>query len=73
MIKKETDMETTDFSLQNYSTVFLLIPNFEAAEEWIDENLDPEVMRWGHGVVIEHGYIKNIVDGLMEEFRQYEH
>lgn len=60
-------METTDFSVENHSSIFLLTPNSEAATEWVDDNIDSEAMRWGNAVVVEHRYIRDIVDGLIED------
>ena len=60
-------METTDFSVLNQSSIFLLTPNSESAKEWVDENIDSEAMWWGNSVVVEHRYIKDIVDGLLND------
>jgi hypothetical protein len=60
-------METTDFSVLNQSSIFLLTPNSESAKEWVDENIDSEAMWWGNSVVVEHRYIRDIVDGLLND------
>ena len=52
-----------DFDMCNHGSVFTLDPNNPEATEWIIENL-PDAAPWGSGVVIEHGYVNDILDGI---------
>lgn len=53
-----------DFWVQNHGSLFLLIPQTDAANQWVDDNLPEDVTRFGRGIVVEHRYISDIVDGI---------
>lgn len=54
----------SDFSLSNEGSIFILTPNSDEASSWCDEHLPEDVMTWGKGIVVEHRYIGDIVDGI---------
>ena len=53
-----------DFWVQNHGSLFLLIPQTEAASDWVEENLPEDAQTFGGGIVVEHRYISDIVDGI---------
>ncbi len=54
----------SDFMLSGGGSVFVLTPLTTQAAEWIDDHIDPNAQSWGGGVVIEHRYVDDIVDGI---------
>ncbi len=60
---------TPDFTVNNQGSIFILTGQTEACREWIEENVgDNQTQTWGqHGIVVEHRYIQDIVDGLRSE------
>jgi hypothetical protein len=57
----------SDFDLTNQGSLMILVPVSEAAQEWANEHLPDDAMKWGGGFVIEHRFIDNIVDGIEAE------
>lgn len=57
----------TDFLLCDEGSIAILTPMTEAAEDWVAEHLPEDAMRFGPGVVIEHRYVADIVDGLVAD------
>lgn len=55
-----------DFEVTDEGTIFLVCPNTDAAREWLRENVQEGAMRWGMAVVVEHGYIDPLVDGIIK-------
>lgn len=53
----------TDFTLYNHGSICVLTPTSTEASKWIYENIHPEAMRWGRGVVIEPRYVEDILTG----------
>ena len=60
---------TTDFSVQNEGSIFLLHPLTEAAREWVNEHIgeDNGYQPYWPTVVVEHRCILNIVDAMRKE------
>lgn len=56
-----------DFDLVNGGSVFLLIPNTEAAKAWVDEHLPEHPLTLGRGIAVEHRYISEIMQGIMAD------
>jgi hypothetical protein len=55
-----------DFAVQDEGTIFLLIPNTDAAQEWIDEHIPKTAQYFGTAVVVEHRFIAEIVHGIQQ-------
>jgi hypothetical protein len=53
-----------DFWVQNHGSLYLLIPQTEAAQDWVGENIPDDAQWFGKGIVVEHRYIYDIVDGI---------
>jgi hypothetical protein len=56
-----------DFDIVNDGSVFLLIPNTEAAEAWVAEHIPADAQTLGKGIAVEHRYIADIVKGIAED------
>ena len=56
-----------DFICQNHGSLFLLIPCNDSANDWIEQNLSPDRLTFGRGVVVEPRYIGDIVRGAMAD------
>lgn len=56
-----------DFFVLNEGTIFLLIPLTDAASTWVDEHLPEDAQWFGNGVVVEHRYIADIVQGIVND------
>ena len=56
----------TDFDFQFEGTISVLTPKTNEAREWVASNLQGEIQYWGKGVVIEHRYVSDILNGVME-------
>ena len=48
-------------------TVFLLVPNTEAANDWAEEHLPQDAQRLGRGIAVEHRYIFPILEGILRD------
>jgi len=61
----------TDFTVQNHGSIFLLVPETDAARTWCDENLPDNRMTLGTTrggpVVVEHRFIADIVSGIQAD------
>lgn len=60
----------TDFTVLNAGSIFILNPITEKADAWVKEKvgITDETQFWGpKGVVIEHRYIKDIIEGILED------
>ena len=47
-------------------SVYLLRPFTPAAEEWVNDHIDPDAPRLGNGVAVEHRYVAEIVRGIQD-------
>jgi hypothetical protein len=57
-----------DFTLQGEGTISILIAHTPQADAWVDEHIPEDATRWGlSGVVIEHRYVENIVQGIADD------
>lgn len=56
-----------DFLLSDHGTIWLLIPQTPAAEEWATERLPEDCPTIGGRYAIEHRFIGPIVAGAREE------
>jgi hypothetical protein len=62
-----TTKQTVDFLLNDEGTIFLLTPVTEAATEWANEYLPGDAMHFGDAIVVEHRFIRDIVDGFTND------
>jgi hypothetical protein len=57
----------TDFTVQNEGSIFLLRPHTKAAQAWIEEHIPEDAQFFGNAVVVEHRYICDIIDGILND------
>lgn len=64
-----THEPTPDFSVDNHGSIFILTGLSESCREWIEENVNYESWQsWGrNGICIDHHYIFDLVQGLLNE------
>ncbi len=55
---------STDFSLANHGSIYLLTPRTPAAAQWAAKHLPDDAMTWGPAVVVEPRYVEEIVLGI---------
>lgn len=57
-------MQTTiDIRVQNHGSVVLLVPESDAAREWLTDNCNTEPWQWFRGgLAIERCYADNIIE-----------
>jgi len=53
-----------DFVLSDQGSVWLLRPQTEDAQDWIDEHIASDAQQFGRAIVIEPRYVDDIVDGI---------
>jgi hypothetical protein len=47
-------------------TIFVLLPETDEAKDWADEFIG-EHLTWGkHGIVVEHRYISDLLEGIAD-------
>ena len=65
------DFTESDFRVQDEGTLVVLHPQNDHARSWIDDHLyapdGGEPAWWGGGVVIEHRFVNDVLQGLLEE------
>ena len=60
-------MAEVDFSVVDGGSVFLLIPENDEAKSWVSDYIGDDVQTFGRGVVVEHRYIADIVNGIIND------
>ena len=53
-----------DFNFADHGSVTILTPLTEAANEWVNDHIPSDAMRWCGGIVIEPRYASAILDGI---------
>jgi len=56
-----------DFSVSNHGSIFLLQSHTVEARAWVEEHVDPDHQEWAGGVVVEHRYIRDLVEGIVAD------
>lgn len=56
-----------DFFVRDEGTIFLLEPLTDGARHWVFMHLPEDAQNWGDSVVVEHRYIRDIVDGIRRD------
>lgn len=57
----------SDISLSNHGSIVILTGVTPEGTAWLEENLDPDAMRWGGGFVVEPRYVGAITDGAAND------
>lgn len=64
---------TTDLTVANHGSIFVLTAVSDAGKEWVAEHLPEDAMTWGpNGYVVEHRYIGDIVNGARDDGMEVE-
>jgi hypothetical protein len=58
-------MEKPDVRVQDEGSLFILHPLTAAATEWMNNNLGEDLQFWGEGIVVEPGYVLNVLQGMV--------
>jgi hypothetical protein len=53
-----------DFRLINAGTIAVLTPYTAAGKAWVSTHIDPDHQQWAGGVVIEHRFVLDILNGI---------
>ena len=61
---KEKRQHTPDFVVKNEGSIFILRPVSTAAKDWANEHIPEDATHFGGGIVVEHRYIQDIIDGI---------
>lgn len=57
-----------DFTVQNHGSLFILYAHSNDATQWVADHIPDDAMLWGpNGIVVEHRYISDIVDGIQND------
>lgn len=48
-------------------TVFILCANNDEAKAWLDENVQDDAQYFGRGIVVEHRYLDDLLEGIRGE------
>lgn len=63
----------SDIRVENHGTIMLVIPESDAAREWIDENVHTEGWQWiGPALAIEPRYLPELLQGASDDGLQIE-
>ena len=58
---------SADVRIQNEGSIYLLHPETDAANEWIDEKVQAGAQRFGLALVVEHRYVVDIIEGMQAD------
>lgn len=62
-----SDEKQTDVTVLNEGTIVLFVLNTEAAQEWVEENVDaPDYLRFGGNLAVEHRFAEAIIHGMLD-------
>jgi hypothetical protein len=53
-----------DILAQDEGTIWVLSPVTDRAKHWIEEHVEVQTT-WGDGIVVEHRYVHDLVEGAM--------
>jgi fructose-1-phosphate kinase PfkB-like protein len=59
--------DAIDFTVMGGGSVYLLRPNTEEAEAWVEEHIPEDAMMMGNAIAVEHRYIADIVVGIQND------
>jgi len=67
--KQETKTHTQEagFAVYGGGTLYVLMPLSEGGREWIDGHIAEDAICIGSGVAVEHRYIEDILQGIVDD------
>lgn len=57
----------TDLLVKDEGTIFLLIGNSSAGNDWLKDRVDSVHQTWCKSIVVEHRYIADIINGAVDD------
>jgi hypothetical protein len=67
MTKRNPSTVSPDFDVVNHGTIMTFRPLTEAAQQWWDDNVDPDAMSLGGAYAVEPRHAFDIAEGILEE------
>lgn len=65
--QRSLDLQSADFEVHYEGSISIVAPLTPGAEQWLLDNLPGDVTTWGGcGRVIEHRFVRDIVDGMLD-------
>jgi hypothetical protein len=58
---------SADIQARDEGTLWLVKPLSAAGKNWLDENIQDEALVWGDAIVIEHGFIQSVIEGIVAD------
>jgi hypothetical protein len=58
---------SADIQARDEGTLWLLKPISAAGKNWLDENIQDEALVWGDAIVVEHGFIQSVIEGIVAD------
>jgi hypothetical protein len=55
-----------DVLVENHGSLYLMRPQTDSAQEWIDEHIPEDAQWFGGALVVEPRYVEDIAHGMME-------
>lgn len=62
-----TPRKTSDFHVRDEGTIWLFTPLTAAANEFISEHVEEDALFYAGSLVVEHRYVVDLVDGILDE------
>jgi hypothetical protein len=56
-----------DVLITREGSLFLVAGTSREGRRWLDENTDVEAQRWGNAVVVEHRYVEELFNGMVDD------
>jgi len=56
-----------DLKLEDHNTIFLLRPATSLGADWVESYINEGYQSFGNAIVVEHRYVKDIVDGAVDD------
>lgn len=56
----------SDFSISDHGSIYILVPNSIQAIAWCEDHMPNDAQIWFNGYVIEHRFIQDIINNLVE-------
>jgi hypothetical protein len=53
-----------DVTVTNEGNIFIFNPHSHAAKDWIAENVQENAQYYGNGLVVEHRFAGDIIEGM---------
>ena len=56
-----------DIDFQNEGSITIMYARTPAGQDWVAEHIPEDAMTWGAGIVIEHRYVLDIMEGVLSD------